>query len=177
MREKTREGPIDYNDKPDVQTTKPVEASLAVAFTDPLAAPVTAPLAAPVIVPVAVPAVTPVSVPVAAQAGGSTTKALPGPTTILREAKNAKPEEGWQIKTSKRNNRKTTETTAGGTSPKTRSYADAVTHGSPPSTNEPLQKAWTATKRHYQDEDSETDEIKYKKYDWFPQDETTDDSD
>ena len=100
MREKTREGPIDYNDRPDVQTTKPVEASLAVAFTDPLAAPVTAPLAAPVIVPVAVPAVAPVSVPVAAQAGGSTTKTIPGPTTILREAKNAKPEEGWQIKTS-----------------------------------------------------------------------------
>ena len=167
--DKTGEGSSDHKDKPGVPATKPVAA--------PVAAPATAPLAAPVTVPVAVPLVAPVSVPVTAPAKGSTAEALPGPTPVLGEARSATPEEGWQIKMYKKNNnRKTTEMTEGGISPKRRSYADAVSHGSPPSTSDPLQKAWTATKRHHQDEDSETDEIKYNKYDWFPQDESTEDS-
>ena len=149
-------------------------------FVVPETNPVAIPLEAPVVVPDAVP----VTDPGAVLAGVSAIGSLPEPTKVLEEAISAihmstEMEDGWQIKRNKKNNKRiepeSTVFQSKGNSPMKLSYADAVSRGSPPLTCEPQQKTWSANKRHY-DDDSEEDETKYFKYDWLPQDESTDES-
>lgn len=187
--ERTGEGERDNKNKPSVPVTNKTAVSSAVPDALPVPAPVPAPSAATLATtltsPVADPATVPVTVPVATSARGSTAGESPGRPKAYREDTSATPEppeleEGWQIKTSKKTNtNKQTEKTSGGSSPQKRSYADAVSNGSPPNPQGNSVKAWTAAKRHFEDDCTVTQRkgTKVQKYDWFPQDLSSDEND